>query len=219
MMHTQMKTRKTVSGFTLIEMIVVIAIISVLAAMLVPSLIGYMERAYNSADAQTGKVLCEAIQSECALEPENMYKFTRNPWLGGSNSDGTSYRADDHGYIYVSHTEVRVSSYAIAKLLEENGYITSAGSMTEEIKEYKYPASQCDPRLLCRSNRTWYRYQINIAERDGFVYFTYTANSKNESKNVSGMSSGNNQHDDNATAEFARYIGGDPDPIVSLPKL
>lgn len=206
-------------GFTLVELIVVFAIIAILAALLVPSIAGYLELARNRADVSAAKVLCNAIQSECAMEPENIESFTQNPWGKGTNSDGSSYEADDHGYIYVDKNEVRVSSYSIAKLLEHDGYITSAGEFQGEIKEYKFRGDNCK-KLLCKSNKTWYRYQINIAIRDGEIFFTYNANSKiGETRNISGQSIDTNLHDDTASKRFANMIGGEADPIVSLPVL
>ncbi len=206
-------------GFTLIELIVVICIISVLAAMLVPSIMGYVELARNRADVSAANVVCKAIQAECAMDTDRIESFTKNPWLAGVNADGSKYAADDHGYVYVDHNEVRVSSYAIAKILEENGYITSAGKNVGDIKEYKYKKDKCKG-LLCKSTKKWYRYQININYRGGEVHFTYSANSKDgETYNISGQSSGTNLHDQKASEIFAGMIGGEADDIVSLPSL
>ncbi len=55
-----MKNRK-LKGFTLIEIIVVIAIIGVLAAILVPSMIGYVRKAKKTHDMNSGKRIAESV--------------------------------------------------------------------------------------------------------------------------------------------------------------
>ena len=52
------------SGFTLIELIVVIAIIGVLSAIIVPNMVGYMETANNTTDAENARIISEMIAAE-----------------------------------------------------------------------------------------------------------------------------------------------------------
>ena len=217
-------TNRKFKGFTLIELSVVITILGVLAAILVPAMMGWVEKSNNATDAENARIICNAIQADC-IESSDYESYTRSPWYGGGQKD------DDHGYVYVDKREVRCSSYKVAQLLEKQGFIASAakpdrvgGGRTytvdgteEEIKEYVYVGSKASS-MLCKSKKTWYRYQVNIFDRNGTIEFAYSALAKDtEHDNDTDMSSKTNKIDRIASENLAKKAGmGYADEYTSI---
>lgn len=154
-------------GFTLVELIVVIAIIGVLAAMLVPAFLGYVERARNAADIAHARQIKTLLQSELVFEDE---LSVDNPW----KNSGTVNK--NHGYVYVDQNDLRVSSLEIAEVLENHGIIPDASKYAATSGQTEYIYKGENTRLKCRSRKRWIRYQLNFVDNgDEDMYFTASA--------------------------------------------
>ena len=67
-----MKNRKAKKGFTIIELVIVIAVIGILAAVLIPTFSGVIDKANASAAAQNAKVIYEEASVAAAMGSVNL---------------------------------------------------------------------------------------------------------------------------------------------------
>ena len=67
-------------GFTLVELIIVLVILAILAAILVPALLGYIDEAKQKQDLLSAKNCLTAVQSELS----KIYAIAKVAFIGGS---------------------------------------------------------------------------------------------------------------------------------------
>jgi|GEM_PF-4232522 len=117
---------KNQQGFTLIEVVIVIAIIAILAAIAIPTYFNYMKkvtRKKTTARMQEIALLLEKNYSQCSRY--NVNCATRQPMSAEgfiTNPDGTTiYPNDGRSYYYQLQVNLSANDYSIVAMPVENG--------------------------------------------------------------------------------------------------
>lgn len=193
-------------GFTLVELITVMAIVATLAAIIVPNLLKLIEKANNTRDANEAKDIGKLIMAEAAINDDlNLY----NPWSTNLDADGTS----SWGYIYVGKDDVRTSSKQMMQMLIDNGYVKPnaairrrGGDVQGEGEQQVYKK---DTTLMCHSNHNWVAYEIHFRIMpDGNLDISYCATKAGTSQLAEADA------DEKATKLFCKFAAGHSDEFA-----
>ena len=89
-----MKRINNKKGFTLVELIVVIAIVGVLASILIPTLVGYVEQAKKANDKTIAKTMYDRVQEVLAMDWDAYQSFYHKHTTGNfiCTADGYCYK-------------------------------------------------------------------------------------------------------------------------------
>lgn len=126
--NTAMKKKKNRKGFSLVELIVVLVIMAILAAALVPSLIGYIRQTkYSNVQNEAASCVSAAqtIASSAYADPNNSYSYETN--AGSSlqfNVDMTSGTAVTAGDLVTAIQDMAEVDGTVTSVTIKNGQVT-----------------------------------------------------------------------------------------------
>ncbi|MBO6138376.1 MAG: prepilin-type N-terminal cleavage/methylation domain-containing protein [Lachnospiraceae bacterium] len=172
--------KKNNKGFSLVELIIVIAIMAILVAILAPQFLKYVERSRNTADVANAREMSNAVIAYIA-DSEVEDTIEQGKTTIKTSSTGTEVTG--------------TSPTTVANALREAGITTNEGDKLNDIK--------------CKSKTTWKEYQIDVnVDANGIITFEYTATPDSERRFAASFQQGTGSSDSSGSGSGGT-TGGD----------
>ncbi len=178
-----MKKKMNNKGFTLVELIVVLVILAILAAILVPALLGYIDRARQSQYVLNGKSVLTAAQAELSSA------YGQNRYVAAAAADKV-YVYSDFCKAVAKTSDVPVgATFTIGtKVAQDSDNTSNHDAYVVVYVEYQ-ESDTIDPIYF--NGTAWVDDKPSGTTHTLGAAYTVTENDKSSTNNTSGGNGGN----------------------------